>query len=103
MTTETRDARDRLIEDFKAVMHDAEELLKATSNQTGDKLSAVRARAEKSLQEARHKIGEIEGNLVSRTKAATKATNQLIHENPWRSVALATAVGLLLGVLAGRR
>ena len=64
MTTETQDAKDRLIEDFKTVMHDAEELLKATANQTGDKIGAARARAEESLREARHKLGEMEGNLI---------------------------------------
>ncbi len=102
MTTETQVARDRLVEDFKAVIHDAEELLKATSDQTGDKIGAVRARAEASLREARRKLGEMESNLVGRTKAAAKATDQLVHENPWQSVALATAVGFLLGMLTSR-
>ncbi|MBI2779868.1 MAG: DUF883 family protein [Gammaproteobacteria bacterium] len=102
MTTETQVARDRLIEDFKAVIHDAEELLKATSDQTGDKIGAVRARAEASLREARRKLGEMESNIVGRTKAAAKATDQLVHENPWQSVALATAVGFLLGMLTSR-
>lgn len=102
MATETQVARDRLIEDFKAVIHDAEELLKATSDQTGDKIGAVRARAEASLREARRKLGEMESNIVGRTKAAAKATDQLVHENPWQSVALATAVGFLLGMLTSR-
>lgn len=102
MTTETQVARDRLVEDFKAVIHDAEELLKATSDQTGDKIGAVRARAEASLREARRKLGDMESNIVGRTKAAAKATDQLVHENPWQSVALATAVGFLLGMLTSR-
>ncbi|MEQ6342436.1 MAG: DUF883 family protein [Gammaproteobacteria bacterium] len=102
MTTETQAARDKLVEDFKAVIHDAEELLNATSDQTGDKIGAVRARAEASLREARRKLGDMESNLVGRTKAAAKATDQLVHENPWQSVALATAVGFLLGMLTSR-
>jgi ElaB/YqjD/DUF883 family membrane-anchored ribosome-binding protein len=102
MTTETQAARDKLVEDFKAVIHDAEELLKATSDQTGDKIGAVRARAEASLREARRKLGDMESNIVGRTKAAAKATDQLVHENPWQSVALATAVGFLLGMLTSR-
>jgi hypothetical protein len=36
-------------------MHDAEELLKATTNQTGDKIGGVCARVEESLREARRK------------------------------------------------
>lgn len=103
MTTETQTARDRLVEDFKTVIQDAEELLKATATQTGDKIGAVRARAEENLREARRKLGEMESDLVSRTKAAAKATDQLVHDNPWQSIALAAAVGFLLGMLTGRR
>lgn len=103
MNAEIQDARDRLIEDFKAVMNDAEELLKVTANQTGDKIGAVRARAEESLREARRKLGEIEGNLVGRTKAAAKATDQLVHDNPWYSVGIAATVGVMLGMLISRR
>jgi len=103
MATETQVARDRLVEDFKTVMHDAEELLKATANQTGDKIGAVRMRVEESLREARRKLGEMESNVVGRTKAAAKATDKLVHDNPWRSIALATTVGVMLGVLIGRR
>ena len=107
MTTETQGARDKLIEDFKAVMHDAEELLKATENQTGDKIAAVRTRTEESLREARRKLSEMEGDLVEQVnttaKAAARTTDQLVHDNPWQSVALAAAVGLMLGMLTGRR
>ncbi len=49
------------------------------------------------------RLGEMESNILDRTKAAAKATDQLVHENPWQSIALATAVGFLLGMLTGRR
>lgn len=103
MTTDTQEARDQLIEDFKAVIRDAEELLKATANQTGDKIGAVRARAEESVREARRKLGEMEDSVIGRTRAAAKATDELVHEKPWQSVALATAVGVMLGMLISRR
>ncbi len=103
MTTETQDTRDRLIEDFKTVIHYAEELVKATADQTGDKIGAVRGQAEKSLREARRKLDEMENNIIGRGKAAAKATDQLVHEKPWQSVALASAVGVMLGMLISRR
>ena len=103
MTTETQDARNKLIEDFKTVIQDAEDLIKATASQTGDKVAAVRARAEDNLREARRKLNEIENDVIARGKAAAKATNQLVHEKPWQSVAFATAVGVMLGMLISRR
>jgi ElaB/YqjD/DUF883 family membrane-anchored ribosome-binding protein len=103
MRTETQDAKDRLIEEFKKVMDNAEELLKATADQTGDEIGAARARAEESLREARRKLGEIEGTLMDRAKAAAKATDHLVREKPWQSITAATAVGVILGMLISRR
>lgn len=103
MTTETQEARDQLIDDFKKVVDDAEELLKFTANETGEKVSVVRERAEENLREARRKLKTLEDNIIVKSKAVAKATGQLVHDNPWQSVAIAGAVGLLLGMLSGRR
>jgi len=103
MATETREARDQLIEDFKKVINDAEELLKATANETSGKIGAVRERAEANLREARRKLAVLENDLIIQTKAAAKATDQLVHENPWQAVAVAAVVGVLFGMLGRRR
>jgi len=103
MTIETQEVRDHLIEDFKKVVSDAEELLKATASETGGKIGEVRVRAEANLREARRKLQVMEHDLIMQTKAAAKATDQLVHENPWQAVAIAAGAGLLLGILTGRR
>jgi ElaB/YqjD/DUF883 family membrane-anchored ribosome-binding protein len=102
-TSETHTARDRLFEDFKTIVTDAEELLKATAGQSGEKIDSARARTEENLRRARAKLNEMEGDVVDRTRAAAKATDQLVHENPWQSIALATAVGFVVGMMTGRR
>ena len=103
MNAESQNARDRLVQDFHTVIQDAEDLLKATAGQTGEKIEAVRARAEENLRKARARLDELQVDVMERTKAAAKATDQLVHENPWQSVALATAVGFLVGIMTGRR
>lgn len=103
MTSETKGARDRLVEDLRAVVQDAEELLKATAGQTGEKISAVRSRAEASLRAARDRLGELEHDVMERARTAAKATDELVHEKPWQSIAVAAGVAFLLGLLAGRR
>lgn len=103
MTTETQSTRDRLTEDFKTVIQDAEELIKVTAGQTGDKVAAVRTRAEENLREARRKLDEMSDDVIARGKAAAKATDQLVHDKPWQSVAVASAVGVMLGMLISRR
>jgi ElaB/YqjD/DUF883 family membrane-anchored ribosome-binding protein len=96
-------AKEQLIKDFKAVIQDAEDLLKATANQTNDKVAGVRARAEENINNARRKLDELEDEVTERARAAYQATDQLLHENPWQSVGIAAGVGFLLGMLLGRR
>jgi len=48
-----QDARGKLVEDLRAVVADAEELLKVTADQTGARIAAVRAKAEESVKAAK--------------------------------------------------
>jgi ElaB/YqjD/DUF883 family membrane-anchored ribosome-binding protein len=103
MATDTDIAKEKLIRDFKAVIRDAEELLKATANQTGEKVSEVRSRAQDSIKSARAKLDELEDDMIARGRAYARETEDILRENPWQSVAIAAGVGFLLGMLSGRR
>jgi ElaB/YqjD/DUF883 family membrane-anchored ribosome-binding protein len=102
-TTETVAAKEKLIKDFKAVVTDTEELLKATAGQTGEKLAAARAKVEESLVATRKRLADLEQGLIEKTKVAARATDELVHEHPWQAVGVAAAVGFLLGMLTCRR
>ena len=52
--------RGKLVEDLKAVVAGAEELLKATASQTGERIAAARAKAEESLKAAKARLAEQE-------------------------------------------
>ena len=41
--------------------------------------------------------------LEDGSKAAARATDDWVHENPWAAVGVAAGVGLVLGVLISRR
>ena len=94
---------EQLIADFMVVVADAEALLKATANQGGEKLAEVRAKAEESLRVVKARMAEALAALLARTKAAAKATDAYVHENPWKAVGVAAGVGLVIGLLIGRR
>ncbi|MDR3391472.1 MAG: DUF883 family protein [Sulfuriferula sp.] len=96
-------SKEQLIADFKAVVTDAEALLKATASQSGEKLTEVRAKAEESLRIAKARMAEAQEAMLARTKAAAKATDVYVHENPWKAIGIAAGVGLLVGLLIGRR
>jgi len=95
--------KEQLIDDFKVVITDAEALLKATANQGGEKLIEVRAKAEESLRVVRARMAQAQAALLAKTKAAADATDVYVHENPWKAVASAAGIGLVIGLLIGRR
>jgi ElaB/YqjD/DUF883 family membrane-anchored ribosome-binding protein len=94
---------DKLVEDLKTVMQDAEALLKATSTQTGERIQEVRARAEESLRQARVRLTQVEEDALKQAREVADATEEYVRENPWQSVGIAAGVGLLLGLLISRR
>lgn len=94
---------DQLVADLKTVMQDAEALLKATSTLTGEKIQEVRARAEESLRQAKTRLSEVEEEAMRRAREIAEATDEYVHENPWQSVGIAAGIGLVLGLLLGRR
>ncbi|MEW5888763.1 MAG: DUF883 family protein [Pseudomonadota bacterium] len=95
--------KDKLVADFKAVVADAEELLRLTANQAGDKIGDLRAKLQDHLVAAKAKLAETEAAVVEKTKAAARATDDYVHDNPWKAVGIAAGIGLVIGLLIGRR
>jgi len=96
-------SKEKLVADLKVVVADAEELLRATASQAGEKVSAARERIQASLATAKVKLAEAERALLEKSKLAAKAADEYVRENPWQAVGIAAAAGLVLGVLISRR
>ncbi len=93
----------KLLEDLQAVVRDAEALLQATAAHTGERVAAVRARAEESLQHAKERLAETQDEVLQGVRDATEATEEYVKKNPWQSLGIAAGVGLLIGLLLRRR
>jgi ElaB/YqjD/DUF883 family membrane-anchored ribosome-binding protein len=94
---------DRLFADLKTVVEDAEELLRATAGQTGEKIAAARERAEDSLYAARERLGEMQKELIDQTRELAESADSYVRKNPWQAVGIAAAAGLVVGLLITRR
>jgi ElaB/YqjD/DUF883 family membrane-anchored ribosome-binding protein len=92
-------SRDRLVSDFKTLVADAEELLKETASQAGDKIGVARQKIEQSLIEGKKALADAEKNLVAKSKEAVEVADDYVRENPWSAVGVAAGVGLVLGLL----
>ena len=96
-------ARDQLMSDLKSVIQDAEAWLRNGSHMTSAELQAAKAKFERTLSSAKADLIRLEETVVEKTKEAAKATDEYVHENPWKSVAIGATAGLLVGVLISRR
>lgn len=99
--------REKLLKDFNAVIADTEELLKSAASAGGDKAGAWRTEVERNLRLAKDRLVDIEHAAVERTRAAARATDEYVHDNPWRAIGVTAgvgvAVGLMLGLLLNRK
>lgn len=95
--------KEKLVSDLKVVISDAEELLRVTANQAGEKVGELRVRMQENLTSARHKLADAEAALKEKSREVARATDDYVHEHPWKSIGVAAGVGLLVGLLIGRR
>jgi ElaB/YqjD/DUF883 family membrane-anchored ribosome-binding protein len=92
-----------LIKDLKTVVGDAEDLLKATASQGGEQIARVRARAEESLRAARARMEEGTHAAGAQALEAARDVNRQVHDAPWTAIGIAAGVGLVVGILLGRK
>lgn len=95
--------KEKLVADLRVVISDTEELLRATAGSAGEKVGELRERLSLRLRDTKERLQDLEAALIDKTKAAARATDDFVHEEPWKAVGVAAALGLALGVLIGRR
>ena len=95
--------RDKFVQDMRVVISDAEELLRATASQAGEKIGVARERIQDSLQQAKVKLAETEALVRERAQQVARDGEEYVKENPWRAIGIAAGVGLVLGLILSRR
>ena len=91
MDGEEYNNKDRLVNDLRTLMTDAEELLRVTASQAGEKIGAARQRIEQSLTEGRKALADAEKTLVTKSKECAEIADDYVRENPWSAVGMACA------------
>jgi ElaB/YqjD/DUF883 family membrane-anchored ribosome-binding protein len=89
----------KLVADLKVLSHDAEAVLHATAGQAGDKMADLRQKLSQALETAKATCHRVEEKAI----AGAKVADQTIRAHPYESIGVAFGVGLLIGVLVGRR
>lgn len=96
-------ASGKMAGDFRAMITDSEELLKAAATVSGEGFAAARTRFEERLAKAKARLADASQPAIDRAKASAGAADEYVRSNPWAAVGAAAAVGALLGFLAAKR
>jgi len=90
-------------DDMKVLVRDAQALLTAAATLTGEKAEEMRGRGMELLDRALGKANRYQGQARVKSKELAHTADVYVMDNPWRMVAVAAGVGLLVGVALGRK
>ena len=93
----------KLREDLHAVASDMEALLKATAAEGGEKIQQVRERATESLRQAKARLHDTEEGALKNAREAVDKAASYVKANPWQSLGIVAAAGVILGMLLRKR
>lgn len=94
--------KDKLIEDIKSVVADAQDLLQRARTSGSEGYSAVRAELEDRLADSISRLQVVQEELTARARGAVKATDAYVHDNPWKAMGYVALAALIFGFLATR-
>ena len=94
---------EQLREHFQDALADAEALVKATSEMSGEGLAQVRTKARDSVRVAKARLADAQDVVVQKARGAANATDAYVRDSPWEAIGVAAGVGVLVGVLLARR
>jgi ElaB/YqjD/DUF883 family membrane-anchored ribosome-binding protein len=103
MSINVERTRDQLVDDFSAVLDEAEDLLQKSSKESGERARDLRDQVQAKLLSAKVRLQEIQDDAVDRAKDAARATDDYVHDNPWQAVGVAAAIGFIAGMALSRR
>ena len=99
LSLDTEQIKDQVFSELQALIEESEKLLNDSASLVGDEAETLRAQLGQKLRQAR----EATGRLGEQAKPMVEATEAYIGGHPWQTVALSAGVGVVVGLLLGRR
>lgn len=89
--------------DMKALVRDAQSMLTAAAAMTGEKADELRNRGMEMLDRALGRANQYQGQAMERGRELAHEADVYVKDNPYRTLAVAAGIGLMLGVLLSRK
>jgi ElaB/YqjD/DUF883 family membrane-anchored ribosome-binding protein len=94
---------DRMAHHLRTLADEAEALLKDTARAGDEKMTATRERLRGELVHLRERLTDLEAQAGTHLRSAAQRSDAVVHAHPYTAMGAAAAIGLLVGVLIGRR
>jgi len=82
---------------------DVQDLWSRLAHVADPEISRLRAKLGRSLVRAKRTLADGTDRVQRRAKSAMTAGDSYVRDNPWQSVGIAAAAGLVVGLLVARR
>jgi ElaB/YqjD/DUF883 family membrane-anchored ribosome-binding protein len=101
--TTTEPTFDDLVDELRALVASMEDVFSAAASSSGEKLTELKGQAEANLMKAKATLGDMERRAAGKARKIAADSDDYVHESPWTAIGIAATIGLLLGVLIGRK
>lgn len=101
--SEEKETRSRGSREVHNLLEDIENFVSETTSLTAEELARAKEKLGERLGAARESLEEMGSEIVRRTRKGATATNEYVHEQPWKAIGAGAAVAFLLGFILARR
>ena len=98
--SDLNDTNERLSADFRELMAASEDLLRKTAAHTGDGVDDARVALRRQLSNAQGAAAHWQKAASKKYKELSSASDEFVHENPWKAVGIAAVVGIAISAIA---
>jgi len=93
-------AATKLVKDFKILIDDAEDLVKASATEAGARIGELRERLGKKFEQGKTALTSGKNDWRETVDCAKTQTESYLREHAWAALFVAAGVGALFGLLA---
>jgi ElaB/YqjD/DUF883 family membrane-anchored ribosome-binding protein len=103
ISTGINESREKITNELKNVIREAEDLLKGDVRQAESVLHNTKEKLEANLSAVRKGLGQAQDKIVQSSREAAEHTDHYVQNHAWKAVGIGALAGLVVGLLVGRR
>jgi ElaB/YqjD/DUF883 family membrane-anchored ribosome-binding protein len=91
--------KDKVLSELKSIVSDAERLLSQAADSSSEGLATMRTQFDRQMDKSRDQLDKARKAVDRNARRSTAAARGYVRENPLGSIGVATATGVIIGLL----